>query len=227
MRQILILLLIISPFVTSAQETIPENEKDAVIERIKVLIDSNYVFIDKVEYVNNSLDRLKGTDKYTEAKEYKDFAEVLTEGLVGITKDKHFKVQYNPKFIKARRERRRRQAERENEEEVENEEEEIDWNLWYAQKENFGFEKVEILDGNIGYIKFTFWQPLDWAKPTIDATMGFVANTDALIIDLTENQGGYSPTDSYLGSYFIDEEPILWSSSYNRPTEETSTDSTF
>ncbi|WP_438422630.1 S41 family peptidase [Aquimarina macrocephali] len=57
--------------------------------------------------------------------------------------------------------------------------------------------------------------------------MRFVANTDALIIDLTENGGGYSPTDSYLGSYFFDEESVLWSSSYTRPTGETETEHTF
>lgn len=107
------------------------------------------------------------------------------------------------------------------------EEDEIDWDFWYAQKENFGFEKVEILDGNIGYIKLNFWQPLDWVKPTIDATMGFVANTDALIIDLTENQGGYSPTDSYLASYFFDEKPTLWMSTKERRTDETESVYTF
>ncbi|WP_299314818.1 S41 family peptidase [uncultured Aquimarina sp.] len=224
---ILLLLLIIAPGATYSQKTLSKTEKDDVLERIKVLIDSNYVFIDKIKYINNSLDSLKLTNKYNKTKEYKDFAEVLTEGLVGITNDLHFKVQYNPKLIKSRRERLRKQAELENEQKVENDEEEIDWNLWYAKKENFGFEKVEILEGNIGYIKLNFWENLEWVKPTIDATMRFVTNTDALIIDLTENQGGYSPTDSYLGSYFFNEEPTLWMSSYNRPTGETSTKFTF
>ncbi|MFK7834254.1 MAG: S41 family peptidase [Winogradskyella sp.] len=46
-------------------------------------------------------------------------------------------------------------------------------------------------------------------------------------MDLTENQGGYSPTDSYLASYFFDKKPTLWMSSYERRTKETESVSTF
>lgn len=219
----LLLFLISIPSLAFSQNVISENEKDTVIERVKELIDSNYVFTERVEYVNNALSQLDKTGKYDEIKGYEDFAKALTEDLVGITKDKHFLVNYNPEFIKSRRVRR----ERNEESEAEVEEESIDWNRWYAIQENFGFQKVEVLDGNIGYIKITFFQPLDWVQPTIDAAMGFIANTGALIIDLTENQGGYSPTDSYLGSFFFDDEPRLWMSSYDRPTGETSSESTF
>lgn len=227
-KQILILLLIISPITTYSQENISENEKNATIESIKELIHTNYVFANRTKYFNNSLDSLNLTGKYNDIIEYKDFADALTVDLVEITNDKHFKVQFNPELVKSRRENLRRQQEIVADKEIENNiEEEIDWNLWYAKKENFGFEKVAILGGNIGYIKLNFWEQLDWVKPTIDATMGFVANTDALIIDLTENQGGYSPTDSYLASYFFDEEPRLWISSYERRSEETESVSTF
>lgn len=229
LKQVLTLFLISITSLSYSQVTISNIEKDAVIEKIKELIDSNYVFIDKVKFINNALDGLNSTGKYHDIKDYKAFALVLTEDLVEITKDKHFKVQYNPGFIKSNREQRRRQAETENSSKPQEEkkEERIDWNLWYAKKENYGFEKVEILGGNIGYIKLNFWQPIDWVKPTIDATMKFITNTDALIIDLTENQGGYSPTDSYLGSYFFDEEAVLWTSSYNRSTGVTDTKYTF
>lgn len=225
-KQIVALLLISIPLLAVAQKAIPDQEKDAVIDQIQVLIDSNYVFMDQVDYVNHALDSLNRTGKYDDITDYQAFAKALTEDLVGITNDKHFVVAYNPELIKSRRARRERMHETQ-ESEAEEAEETIDWNQWYAMKENFGFEKIEILAGNIGYIKFTFWQPLAWVQPTIDATMGFVANTDALIIDLTSNQGGYSPTDSYLGSFFFGEDPFLWMSSYNRPTEETSVDSTF
>lgn len=230
-RTLSLLLLTIIPFVVYPQKKISNNHKSSTIESIKKLISTNYVFENRTKYFNNSLDSLYLMGKYDNIIDYKKFADALTEDLVEITNDKHFKVQYNPELVKSRREWLKREQLQENDvkdddtEEVE--EEEIDWDFWYAQKENFGFEKVEIIDGNIGYIKLNFWQPLDWAKPTIDATMGFVANTDALIIDLTENQGGYSPTDSYLASYFFDEKPTLWMSSYERRTEGTESVSTF
>lgn len=224
-KNILMILLVLQPVVNYSQNPITNNEKDDTLERIKVLIDSNYVFIDKVKAINNSLDSLHSTGKYNNIKDYKTFAKFLTGDLVEVTRDLHFKVQYRPQFIKNSRERRRRQTERKNQKEPK--EERFDWNLWYAQKENFGFENVEILGGNIGYIKFNSWHQLDLVKPTIDATMKFVANTDALIIDLTENRGGYSPTDSYLASYFFDKGSTLWMSGYERRTGETESVSTF
>lgn len=230
MKKILSLLLVITAFITYSQKSISDNHKNSTIESIKQLIYTNYVFENRTKYFNNSLDSLYLSGKYDNIIDYNKFADVLTEDLVEITNDEHFKVQYNPKLVKSRREWLKREQLQDNDvndnDTEEAEEEEIDWDFWYAQKDNFGFEKVEILDGNIGYIKLNFWQPLDWVKRTIDATMGFVANTDALIIDLRENQGGYSPTDSYLASYFFDEKPTLWMSSYERRTDETESTST-
>ena len=224
-KKIFTLLLILLPASIFSQKSLQKEEKDAVIEGIKALIHDNYVFIDRVASVNKALDKLHETGKYDDVTDFQDFAKVLSEDLVAITKDKHFKVQYSPELLKSRRERARRQEDPQDAEEEE--EEVIDWNEWYARQDNFGFTKVEILNGNIGYMKMNFWQPFSWVKSTIDATMGFLTNTDALIIDLRENQGGYSPTDTYLGSYFFDAQPKLWMSSYNRPSGETSSDSTF
>lgn len=227
-EKILSLLLVIIPFVTYSQKHLTDNHKNATIESIKELIQTNYVFANRTNDFNNALDSLNLTGKYDHIIDYKEFAETLTEDLVEITNDKHFKVQYNPELVKSRHNSPIQNQENVTQKEIENNfEEAIDWNLWYAKKENFGFEKVAILGGNIGYIKLNFWQPLDWVKATIDATMRFVANSDALIIDLTENQGGYSPTDSYLASYFFDEAPTLWMSNYERLSEKTESDSTF
>lgn len=217
--------LLFLPVLLFSQASITTKEKAAIMEGVKAQIEANFVFIDRIESTNRSIDSLYNTGKYANISDYKDFATTFTADLVNITRDKHFALVYNPGLIASRRAWRERANQEE--EEVEEEEEYIDWNLWYAQKENFGFEKVEILDGNVGYIKFDFWQPLQWVQATMDATMSFVGHTDALIIDLRENGGGYSPSDSYLGSYFLEGEPILWSSSYNRRTDELSSDSTF
>ena len=157
-KRILSLLLLITPFVGYSQKSISDHHKNATIESIKELIHTNYVFANRTKYFNNALDSLNLTGKYDDIIDYKKFSDALTEDLVAITNDKHFKVQYNPELVQSRRERLERELQEDNEVNDENdtEEEEIDWNLWYAQKENFGFEKVEILDGNIGYIKLNF-----------------------------------------------------------------------
>ena len=217
LKQISVFLLILLPTLAFSQKVISDIEKDSMIERIKELIDSNYIFIDQIDYVNNSLDSLNSTGKYEDITDYKVFAMTLTKDLRGITNDKHFRVNYNPDFIKMILSGPKE----------EDEEEDLNWEKEQGLKENFGFKKIEILDGNIGYLKFDFFYPFELVKPTIDAAMGFVTNTDALIIDLTSNDGGYGTTDNYLGSFFFKEEQVFWSSSYDRPTGERVSDSTF
>lgn len=234
MRQLklfLTLILLFPPGLAFTQSAPSAREKDEVIENIKAIIDAKYVFADQTESINGSLQDVSRAGRYDSITDHKAFAEALSEDLVGITNNKHFLVTYNPKLVANRRARRARanqEQEGSSEEEVqENDEEAIDWNRWYAVQENYGFEKVKILNGNIGYMKLNLFQPIDWVRPTIDASMGFVANTNALIIDLINNGGGYSPSDAYLASYFFDEEPTLWSSSYDRPTNETDSVYTF
>lgn len=215
-KKVLILTLIILPGLAFSQNKLSTTEKETVITKIKELIRDNYIFINDIEHVNSSLDSLYQTGKYDKVKEFGDFAQTLTNDLRGITKDLHFRVNYNPDFIKTILS-----------EPESNEEDDLNWEKEQGLKENFGFSKIEILDGNIGYIKYNFFYPFEMVKPTIDAAMGFVNNTDALIIDLMDNQGGYGTSDNYLGSFFFGEEPIFWSYSYDRPTDKRASDSTF
>ncbi|WP_407463546.1 hypothetical protein [Xanthomonas campestris] len=57
-------------------------------------------------------------------------------------------------------------------------------------KDNFAFDKVQRLHGNIGYAKFCFFAYPYLAAATASSATDFVANTDALIIDLRDNAGG-------------------------------------
>ncbi|MCW1981372.1 hypothetical protein [Xanthomonas campestris] len=57
-------------------------------------------------------------------------------------------------------------------------------------QDNFAFDKVQRLHGNIGYAKFCFFAYPYLAAATASSATDFVANTDALIIDLRDNAGG-------------------------------------
>jgi len=198
-----------------SQNTISMEEKDSIIVKIKTLIKENYVFEDKVDFINKSLDDLYKI-KYDSIERYGQFAGELTKDLREISNDKHFRVNYNPSFIKMILS-----------EPEETAEEEIEWEKEQGLKENFGFEKLEILEGNIGYLRFNFFYPLELVKNTIDASMEFLKYTDGIIIDLRDNQGGYNPTDNYLASYFFDNNPIYWSSTFDKPANKVTNDSTF
>lgn len=77
-----------------------------------------------------------------------------------------------------------------------------------ARARNFGFEKVERLPGNIGYLEMNSFVRPEFSGEMARATMSFLANTDALIIDLRKSSGGSADMVVFLASYFFDEEPF-------------------
>ena len=86
---------------------------------------------------------------------------------------------------------------------------------------NYGFRDAEILRGNIGYLAIDgFWHLEFGGGDTAAAAMHFLANTDALIIDLRESVHGGDPEMALLiASYFFPEQVHL-SDFYSRPTNE-------
>jgi len=85
---------------------------------------------------------------------------------------------------------------------------------------NYGFKKAEMLAGNVGYLKFNQFVDTDLAGPTATGAMSFLANADALIIDLRENGGGNASMIQLLTGYFFKDGVHLidW---YNRRKDET------
>ena len=73
---------------------------------------------------------------------------------------------------------------------------------------HYGFRRVEILPGNVGYIELRqfsnidFDNPDDPARRAADAALSFVADADAVIFDLRDNGGGAPSMVGYLTSAF-------------------------
>lgn len=73
---------------------------------------------------------------------------------------------------------------------------------------HYGFRKVEILPGNVGYIDLRQFSNIDFANPAdparraADAALNFVADADAVIFDVRDNGGGAPSMVGYLTSAF-------------------------
>jgi hypothetical protein len=72
-----------------------------------------------------------------------------------------------------------------------------------ARAHNQGIDTAERLTGNIGYIRLRTFEEAGKTGPVIAAAMRFLATTDAMIIDLRYNRGGYGDTVAFLASYFL------------------------
>ena len=79
---------------------------------------------------------------------------------------------------------------------------------------------MEILEGNIGYLKFDFFADPDECGPTAIAAMNFLAHVDAIIFDLRENGGGDPRMVAFVSTYLFDN-PTHLNDLYDRKKDET------
>jgi hypothetical protein len=133
------------------------------------------------------------------------FAARLTKDLQDVSHDKHLHVDFSPFKAPQRTEPTPEDETR-----------------FHAQMEhdNCAFKKVEILPNNIGYIKFDGFMDASFCGPTVVAAIGFVAHTDALILDIRQNGGGQPAMVTMIASYLFDR-PTHLIDIYNRKEDST------
>ncbi len=163
----------------------------AVIDSLTRRLDSVYVFPEVARQLGSALrDRARhgAYDRYADPD---SFAAALTRDLRSLGHDVHLGVDYsadrlvpsadfdNDSSLAARRR---------------------EWEVLH----NYGFPRVEILPGNIGYLAITSMMDPATGGPTAAAAMNFIAHTDALILDLRENHGGSPAMVAFLLSYLFD-----------------------
>jgi len=89
------------------------------------------------------------------------------------------------------------------------------------KRDNYGFREVKILDGNIGYLDLREFVAPKYGSETLANAMHFLKNTNAMIIDLRQNDGGSPEMVQLLASYFFSSEPVVHlANHYNRPKNE-------
>lgn len=61
-----------------------------------------------------------------------------------------------------------------------------------------GYRVAARLQGNVGYLRLSGFGNMPGAKATVDSAMILVAPTDALIVDMRENQGGDDTNERHI-----------------------------
>ena len=180
--------------------------KQAVIERITELLDEHYVFPDVAAACAESLRSDLESGTFDGAEDEKAFADALTEAIQKVSKDKHINVWL--------REPERVDVERQNPMRARAE------STLRQKRANFGFEKVEKLDGNVGYVDLRYFAGHPQARETVVGAMAFLANVDALIFDMRKNGGGSPDMVRFISSYLF-AEPTHLNSLYWRRGDRT------
>lgn len=176
--------------------TIDAVTKNEVIDATLKRLNESYVFPDVAKKMEESIRDRVSKKQYDQITSARAFAETLTKNLQEVSKDKHLRVRYSHEPIAVRGERREPTA-------TEREEARREY-TWM----NHGFNKVERLRGNIGYLEFWGFFDAEHGADTVAAAMNFLAGTDALIIDLRNNGGGSPEMVALVCSYLFGPEPV-------------------
>jgi len=183
----------------AAQEPLPtidQNEKTQVVNGVAAAIEAKYVFPDLAKKMGDLI-RLKLKDgSYTSITDPVAFAERLTADIHSVYRDGHMHVVYDPESAGARK----------TEDDAAKKEEEA-LRQRQMRMRNYGFESAQILSGNIGYLKFDSFMDTQESFKVAVGAMAFLANCDALIIDLRQNGGGSPQMIQLLTSYFFTGDP--------------------
>jgi hypothetical protein len=169
-------------------ETLGVEVKTQIIERVVQALRSTYVTPDVGERMAASLMKKAAQRDYDSILDPQVFADTLTSDLRSVYRDLHLSLQY---------ESAQRAA-------------------GMANNTGPSVERVQVLDGNIGYFQLNGFVLADAG---VAAAMKTITSTDALIIDLRTNTGGAAPT--FLTGYFF-EKPTLIARVTSRPQNTTS-----
>lgn len=199
--------LLIFPQAESGDATLSTAQKQEVIKEVKALLDKFYVFPEIATKMANRIEtRLKNSD-YDKLNQPSEFAHAVSEDMRSISKDLHLSFSYAPEQAAGLK-----RLASQSEAEVKQAREQF---LSDAKRDNFGFRKVERLAGNVGYLDFRYFASANQAAPTAVAALNFLANSDAIIIDLRQNGGGDPTQIQFISSYFF-EQPTHLNDIYNR-----------
>ena len=199
-----------------AQQPLKLTQKDhkQIVVKVSALLEENYMFPEVGKKIGKYIQKQLNEEKYQKLTNPKRFARQLTADIQQINKDKHLSLVYDPQKVKDLRTERSQPSERELTEIQQR-------TIKKRRRNNFGFRKVEILAGNVGYLDLRSFRSTDYAASTAVGALNFLANSDAIIIDLRNNYGGGASMYLFLISHFFDPEMVHLSDLVNRRAKST------
>jgi retinol-binding protein 3 len=189
--------------------TIDAKMRAEVIDGALKALNDNYVFPDVAKKMDQAIRERQQRKEYDSITSARKFAETLADDLRTVSHDKHLRVMYSAEVIPPDRH------------DQEPSPEEMERQRAFGARINFGFEKVERMIGNIGYLELHGFLPSALVGDTAAAAMNFLANTESLIVDLRQNGGGDPATVALIASYLFPPEPVHLNDLYFRPTNDT------
>ena len=198
-------LMLIDPTAAPARQAPPEQPdmtldaaaRKEVIEGLVKRLNDTYIFPDVAAKMEQAVRARLAKGEYEQLTSAKKFAEKLTADVQEVSHDKHLRVRYSAQPIPERA-GGPREPSAEEREQFRRE----------MSRINYGFQKVERLPGNIGYVEFRGFFDPEGGADTVASVFNFLGNTDAIIFDLRKNGGGDPAMVALICSYLFGAEPV-------------------
>ncbi|WP_412539574.1 S41 family peptidase [Longispora sp. K20-0274] len=176
-----------------------------LIEDALAILRDKYMFPDKAEAAAAVIEADLAAGEYDGLSE-EELGERVTARLFEVCADRHLRFRVRAVDL---------QEAGETEEDAE-----AAWNE-RQRLTNYGIQRTERLAGNVGYVKLTGVTSPGNGGRAIAAAMELVANTDALIFDLTANRGGDPDGVQMWNSYLFADSETHLNSIYDAATKHT------
>ena len=157
---------------------------DEVVERVCRALEAEYVFPEVAARMAAAARERLEAGEYHQHPLETTLARRLTEDLRAVSGDKHLGVR-----VSARRPDSAEGA----------------VGMGDGAAQNYGFKRVEVLPGNVGYVRFDGFFEGEGARRAASAAMQFVSGCDAVIFDLRHNGGGSPEQIRFITSYLYEE----------------------
>lgn len=213
MKLFICLLLISYPLTTTYRcfgqtQPLTAEIRKQTIGDLAVALSERYAYKEVGHRLRQLLEQNLRAGKYDAQTSPIEFSIAVTNDLRSVNSDKHLALNYSPQTQTTNTKMGNRPPL--------SPEEQAERDSAFNRQMNYGFKNVQFLNGNIGYLKFNYFDAyLNYSSPIVDASMTFFKNCDALIIDLRDNGGGGSQMVGYIAGFFFKEQ-TLSGTSYNR-----------
>jgi hypothetical protein len=141
-----------------------------LVQRTIEIVEANYLFPEMAEKLAGHLRGLRDAGAYSEIDSMPRLVETLTADLQSVSGDKHLRLDLG-RDVAVTKEKMRLRRER-------------------LRETNHGFNKVERLPGNVGYLELIEFCPVEGAGEPMRGSFEALEGSAALIIDLRRNEGG-------------------------------------
>ena len=172
-----------------AQHILTAFERKTALTQLATVLAQHYVLPERAAQLSAALLKAEADGRFNHLQSKTQFVDEVGDWLRAVGKDGHLGLELTERYGEVTYIRHETEEKRRN---------------------NFAFEQLLILPGNVGYLKLNKFVQADEAFVVATQALQFLSRSSALIIDLRESAGGSPELVRFLLSHFVPAETLLW-----------------